>query len=188
MLRFIYKGRAGEMPLPSGKKVILVDELMEDTNFKPLPDGQDNDDAETIREERGYHVSSYGATQGWTPNGATSIAFNKMSTKEDFHTIVTAIRELFSEKKCTFSEDLLRYFAALTSQACGASDEDIVMTAAGMMKCFFNEVGLEDISAKDIANALPSASKVRDLELKLAADCLATRILEIPAVLKALTS
>lgn len=54
------------------------------------------------------------------------------------------------------------------------------MAVAGMMKCFFNESELEDISPREIANALPSPSTTfAGIELKLAADLLATRIQEI---------
>jgi hypothetical protein len=179
MLRYIWKGRAGEMLLPEKRKVVLVDELQLDDNFTSLPDGHDTEEANAIREKRGYHVSNFGANQGWTPNGASSNASNKMSILEDDHAIVTAIRDLFKKKKCTFKDESLKYLAAFTSNACGASDEDIMMAAAGMMKCFFNEVGLDDISARDIANCLPSPTKIRDLELNLAADCLATRLFEI---------
>ena len=56
------------------------------------------------------------------------------------------MKEKFSKEKCTFKDESLRYLAAFTSQACGASDEDIVMAVAGMMKCLFDEGGLEDIS------------------------------------------
>lgn len=179
MLRYIWKGRAGEMLLPEERKVVLIDELMLDDNFTSLPDGHDTEEANIIREKRGYHVSHYGANEGWTPNGASSNASNKMSILEGDHAIVTAIRDLFKKKKCTFKDESLKYLAAFTSNACGASDEDIMMAAAGMMKCFFNEVGLDEISARDIANCLPSPTKIRDLELNLAADCLATRLFEI---------
>ena len=62
-LRFIYKGRAGEIPLPSVRKVVLVEELLAESNFESLPDGRDTEEDEKIRETRGYHVSHYGATQ-----------------------------------------------------------------------------------------------------------------------------
>ena len=179
MLRFIYKGRAGEIPLPSTRKVVLVEELLDSSHFKELPEGTDNEKADEMRERRGYHVSNFGVSQGWTPNGSTNNASNKQSTKEDSHAIVTAIRDLFGGKQCKFDEESLRYFAAFTSQAYGASDEAVEMIIAGWTKALFHQVGLDDISARDIANGLPSKSLLARLEVRLAADCLATRLMEI---------
>ena len=91
-------------------------------------------------------MSNYSATHGWTPNCATSSASNTLSSKEDSHTIVvTTIRELFSKKKCNFpgknrSGTLLHSLVKRSFQGGyhnGSCWDDV--------KCFFNEVGLEDI-------------------------------------------
>lgn len=168
-------GKVGEIE-EIKKGFIFINELY--NNLIDVPEGTDNPQGDKTRAGKKTKIGVNGASQHFIPVHTTLIQTDKLNMYLKSHEVVKKLKNVFSGKQSSFSDESRAIMAAYNVTGYGCSDEATSMIQCGAWLALLNEIDV-DITDEQVANACPSARSLARWELMLATDCMGMNIEEM---------
>eukprot|EP00956_Cyclotella_meneghiniana_P021702 scaffold39809_cov88-Cyclotella_meneghiniana.AAC.1 len=127
----------------------------------------------TLEFPNNYKRDNYGTKEFVVPPGITTIATKDWGKYQRDHERMKRLRKLMKGKKCTFSHEAQMIMGCGYHCNSGGSDEASIHIQAATLRALFFDMGIPDYEVSNlmIARALPSRTQVRNIDLRLGANC-----------------
>jgi hypothetical protein len=165
-LQYYYNGRSGVLYLVGDNQILVEADFVK--GFLPLVETSSDTSDTQLPILKTQPISQM---QYFVPALHKLSIKNREKEREDSKAIVSNILSRFNKTRCTWDDVTKGIFTIMNSIGYGCSDEATVFIMGGTLAGFFQSLNI-DITATQIANALPSRSTLANWEFDVAADCL----------------